>query len=141
MSPNLSRYDNILDIAKELPIDLLNAMKIEKDISCRHVGRCTYGSPIDVELNDMIPRDANGAMIPLKENLGRHFLYARYDVDLSEEGLTGLGLKGIDYRDIAKMDAVEHIDDFKRIGEAAGREVDIHKHFGQFAVTENFWTS
>ncbi len=137
-APNFSRYDNILDIAKELPLNLLNTMKVEKDISCRQIGRCTYGAKIDRELGDMIPKDAAGSPISLDQNLGRHFLYARYDVELTDEALAALGLH-IDASNLEQMDAVAHIDDFKRIGETVGKEVDVTKHFGNFATKENFW--
>ncbi len=139
-SPNMTRYDNILDIAKELPLNLLNTMKVEKDISCRQIGRCTHGAPIDNELHDMIPRDEKGNKIPLSTNLGRKFLYARYDVELTDENLALMGLNDIDYSDVAKMDAVDSIKDFELIGSKLAQEVDVRKHFGHFAVKENFWS-
>lgn len=140
ISPNYGRYNTIVDLAKDVPGDLLNAMKIDKDISCRHVGRCTFGDPIDEELGDMIPRDLSGQQIPLSNDLGRQFLYARYDVDLSENGLADLGLRNIN-KDIAALDAVENINDLKRIGEELAKRVDVRQQFGQFATKENFWSN
>lgn len=127
------RYSNVLDVATKLSPNLLSTMSIEKDMSCRHVGRCTYGAPIDREVQDMIPREGN-KLIPLDEDLGRAFLYARYNADISEEGLKKLGLPDIEASNVQKMDSVEFISDLKKIGEAAGQEVDVQKHFGDFST-------
>ena len=136
--PNYSRYDNILDIAKELPLNLLNTMKVEKDISCRQIGRCTYGGIIDRELGDMIPKDEEGNPIPLDHDQGRQFLYARYDVEITDASLEAMGLSHIDPSDLEQMDAVEHIDDFKSIGQELAKEVKVKEHFGDFAREGNF---
>ena len=134
-APNLGKYeadDTFLSGVASLPSNLLYAMLVEQDINCRTVGRCTYGAPIDGELGDMIPRE-NGEKIPLSKDLGRHFLYARYNVELTNEGLDELGISGIDPKDLRKMDSVEHIDKLKRVGTAAGEQQVSLDHLGPFA--------
>ena len=82
------------------------AMQVDQDISCRTVGRCTFGAPLDRELMDLVPRELKDGMtleecyaarkIPLTSDLGRHFLYARYNADLSHIGLNELGFPDVD---------------------------------------------
>ncbi len=138
IAPNMSRYDHALDIAKELPMNLLNTMKIEKDITCRHIGRCTYGHVIDRELDDMIPRDESGTKIPLSTDLGRQFLYARYDAELTDENLEALGLPHVEYNKVSKIDAVDSINELEAIGNAIGKKVKVASHFGPFIANEHF---
>ena len=138
IAPNPGRYDNIFEVATQLPMNLLNTMKIEQDINCRQFGRCTHGAPIDIELGDMIPR-SKGQPIPLDEDLGRDFLYTRYDVEINQQSLNNFGLTEIDARDVEKMDAVKSIPHFKQIGKAAAAQVNVMNHFGNFASAAHFW--
>ena len=90
---------------------------------------------------DLVPRQwvAGGTMeqalaapeIPLSTDLGRRFLYARYNADLSRRGLTSLGFPNVDPASIQKMDAVENIEPLLEIGRAAGKGVRA-AHFGSF---------
>ena len=48
---------NIVSTVASLPGALMYAMQVDQDISCRTVGRCTYGAPLDRELLDLVPRD------------------------------------------------------------------------------------
>ena len=62
--------------------------QVDQDINCRVVGRCVHGAPIDRELGDLIPRRVEGdekKEVPLSEDLGRAFLYARYNAELSSD--------------------------------------------------------
>ncbi len=55
-----------------LPGVLMGGAAIDQDINCRAIGRCVFGEPIDRELGDMIPRQADpltGAVVPLEERL------------------------------------------------------------------------
>ena len=118
-------YKNIANTLKNLPVNLMHTIQVEQDINCRTVGRCTYGAPIDRELGDMIARE------PLSQDLGRHFLYARYNADIDAEGLEKLNLSDIDPKAVAQLDSVDHIDDLRRIGRAAAKNIDL-AHFGSF---------
>ena len=124
---------NLISNVAGIPGALMNGAQIDQDINCRAVGRCVYGAPIDRELGDMIPLRGD-APIPLDEDLGRAFLYARYNVDLSREGLDALGLPDVDPKKVSRLDSVEFLGDLGRVGRAAAREVRM-EDFGRL-VTE-----
>src|SRR5262249_12391092 len=126
-----------------IPTALMYGAQVDQDINCRTVGRCTYGDEIDRELLDMIPRQGgvqgsveerrNAKHLSLDEGLGRAFLYARYNVDLSDGGLTQLGFGGIDTGSVRRMDNAtpQNIEMLDKIGTAAGKQVK-EEHFGTF---------
>lgn len=133
---------NLVSNLAGLPGDLMYGIQIDQDTSCRFVGRCTHGAVIDRELYDLTCRDAergssmekwlNAPHVPLSQDLGRAFLYARYNADLSREGLDNLNFKNVRPEEVQKLDSVEHMDDLLRIGRAVGeREVRL-EHFGSF---------
>jgi hypothetical protein len=95
-----------------------------------HLGK-TDGAPLDREIGDMIPRDGDGRPIRVSEDLGRQFLYARYNADLSAQGLAALGLPGINPAHVQKLDSIEYIDDLRRVGQKVAAEIEI-EHFGDF---------
>ncbi len=125
-------YDNLLEAAKGLPNNLMYAMQVDQDINCRTVGRCCYGAPIDRELKYMIPMDSEGNVIPLDQDTKRHFLYVRYNADLSREGLNELGLVDIDDSHVREMDSVKYISDLETVGKATGKAQVKMEHFGSF---------
>ncbi len=124
-------YNNLLDAAKGLPNNLLYAMQVDQDINCRTVGRCTYGASIDRELKFMTPMDSDGKIIPLTNNTNRHFLYARYNADLSREGLDAAGLGHIDSGHVREMDSVKYIDQLREVGKKTSEQISMD-HFGSF---------
>ncbi|HEY4959236.1 MAG TPA: hypothetical protein VII29_00135 [Terriglobales bacterium] len=136
-SPNMNIVSNVAGI----PGGLMNTIQIDQDINCRTVGRCTYGAHLDSEVMDLVPRQVHEGMtrdeyyaappIPLSTDLGKRFLYCRYNIDLSSKGLGALGFPKVDSASIQKMDAVENIPALTEIGIAAGRQVDA-AHFGPF---------
>jgi len=126
-SPGRNAVSNLAS----LPGALMYGASVDQDVNCRTVGRCVYGAQIDRELGDLIPRDGEGAPVPLSEDLGRAFLYARYNVELSSRSLNELGLGDVDPSKVGKLDSVEHIDDLRRVGRRLAREVDL-AHFGPF---------
>jgi hypothetical protein len=73
--------------------------------------------------------------VPLSTDLGRGFLYARYNVDLTVEGLKALGFAAadVDPATAQKMDKADkaHIDLLLKIGAKAALQVDA-RHFGPF---------
>jgi hypothetical protein len=123
--------DNLLENVANIPAALMYGAQVDQDINCRMVGRCVYGDIIDRELGDLIPRDAEGNVLPLSEDLGRAFLYARYNADLSSPWLNKVGLGDIDPSKVSKLDSVDYIDDLRRVGRRVGEEVKI-EHFGPF---------
>src|SRR5580692_10244311 len=132
---------NIVSTVAGLPGSLMYSMLVDQDISCRTVGRCTFGTTLDHELMDLVPRNITPEMtlqqgyaapkIPLTRDLGRSFLYARYNADLSPAGLTNLGFSKVDAASIQKMDCPSNIPALLEIGQAAASEVQL-EHFGSF---------
>jgi hypothetical protein len=121
------------------PAALMYGAQVDQDINCRTVGRCLHGAPIDRELGDLIPRieeDGTAKEIPLSENLGRQFLYARYNAELSARWLSAHGLGDVDAAKVAQLDSVERINDLIRVGQALAEEVKpehfVLERFGQF---------
>ena len=125
--PNLGLIENVAG----LPSALMYAAMVDQDTSCRFIGRCVHGAILDREVGDMIPRDAGGKEIPLTRDLGRRFLYARYNADLSREGLNAMGLPDIKPKNVQKLDSVDYIDDLRRVGRKVAEEIKL-EHFGSF---------
>lgn len=128
IEPIISRFRSgmpIIRTARYVPPMLMRGAAVENDLACRILGRCAYGPPIDREV---------GAMIPA-EPTSRHFVYARYDVGLSPEGLKALGVS-LSCEKLV-MDNVRALPDFVRIGEAAAQQVDMPTHFPQFVTGED----
>ena len=121
------------------PAALMYGAQVDQDTNCRVVGRCIHGAVIDSELWDLIPRRGDsreGEKIPLSENLGRQFLYARYNAALTAKWLSDRGLGDVDPSNVAQMDSVKYIADLVRVGQKLAEEVEL-KHFaldrfGQF---------
>jgi hypothetical protein len=119
----------------------MHGIQVDQDTNCRIIGRCTYGEPLDREIRDLMCRDASedcsmeewlkADSKSLEQDLGRAFLYARYNADLSRAGLTKLGLSYIDPEKVQKLDAVDQMDNLVKIGTAAAEQIDL-KHFGSF---------
>ena len=108
------------------------AMQVDQDINCRTVGRCTFGAPIDRELKDMIPLDKDNNILPLSQDSKRHFLYMRYNADLSQEGLYKLNLGDINSDDVREMASVKYIDQLQTVGKAAADSQVALDHVGSF---------
>jgi hypothetical protein len=111
--------------ARAIPAALMYGAQVDQDINCRTFGRCVYGDSIDSEIGDLIPKD------PLSKDLGRAFLYARYNVDLSQKSLVKLGLGDIDSEKVSQLDSVGALGDLSRVGKRLAEEVQI-EHFGPF---------
>ena len=136
---------NMLSTGVSIPGALMYGSLNDQDINCRAIGRCTYGDVIDRELLDMVPREGpdEGSLqqrlarprVPLKKDLGRRFLYARYNVDLTESGLSRLGFDNVSPDTAKKMDKAdpEHIELLLKIGASAAAQVSVRDHFGSLA--------
>ena len=84
--------------------------------------------PVDSEILQVFEADGD---CTVTRDLGRSFLYARYNADLSYAGLTSLGFPGVDPDSIQKMDCPSNIPALLEIGQAAASEVQL-EHFGSF---------
>ena len=118
------------------PAALMYGAQVDQDVNCRTMGRCVHGAPIDAEIGDLIPRDDAGNMVPLEQDLGRRFLYARYNAELTAKWLSDHGLGDVDASQVSKLDSVEHINDLVRVGQKLADDVKIEHfnldRFGQF---------
>ena len=111
---------------------VMNQAQVDQDMNCRTVGRCTYGPWLDLEVEDLVPSDERGEKLPLEQNLGRQFLYVRYDVELSRKGLDDLGLPDVEPELVSKLDSTEGMGDLLRIGEKLAGRIS-KEHLGPFA--------
>jgi len=111
---------------------IMNQAQVDQDMNCRTVGRCTYGPWMDLEVEDLVPSDERGEKLPLEQNLGRQFLYVRYDVELSRKGLDDLGLPDVEPELVSKLDSTEGMGDLLRIGEKLAGRIS-KEHLGPFA--------
>ncbi|HWN43272.1 MAG TPA: patatin-like phospholipase family protein [Thermoanaerobaculia bacterium] len=130
-----SQGNSILKNAANIPSALMYGAQIDQDVNCRLSGRCVYGAPIDREIGDLIPLDRSSTLdspphLPLSVDLGRNFLYARYNVELTHEGLADLGITGVDPEKVAKLDSVKSMKDLRRIGKALGEKTVDVTRFG-----------
>lgn len=124
---------------------LMFGAEIDQDINCRTVGRCTYGNIIDNELGDMVPREYPGGCcphwrerskypeVPLSTDLGKAFLYARYNPVLTDSGMRDLGFSNFNLEELQRMDLAtpENIANLGAVGRAQGERVS-RDHFGSF---------
>lgn len=131
-APTEGEYHNLLGSLKGLPTNLMYAMQVDQDINCRTVGRCTFGAPIDRELNYMIPMDKEGNIPPLTMDTKRHFLYARYNADLSQPAIDEIGLNHIVSDHVREMDSVKYISELREVGKAVAKKQVSTSHFGSF---------
>jgi hypothetical protein len=122
---------NVIGNLSNLPTELMYGIQVDQDINCRTFGRCVHGSQIDREMGDMVLSEE-------EEKAGarsgeRFFRYARYNADISKEGLTALGVGDIAPDAVAQMDAVDQIPNLRRVGAAVGqRDVKVKEQFGPF---------
>ena len=114
-----------------IPGALMYGAMVDQDTNCRLVGHCVHGAVLDREIGDMIPRSAGGDVITYRENLGRQFLYSRYNADLSREGLDKMGFKDIKPKRVQKLDSIRYISDLRCIGRKVAEEIE-PEHFGNF---------
>ncbi len=122
---------NLAGAAVQTLSALMNQAAFDQDLSCRTIGRCVAGPVLDREVKDLVPMDDAGQRIPLSTDLGRGFLYARYDAVLTTESLTALGCGDLDPSAVGKLDSVDHMDDLERVGRAVAAQISIDD-FGPF---------
>jgi len=126
-SKNLTPQEmHLIYNASHIPSALMAAALHEQDFLCRVFGRCLIGDPLDREIGDVI-----GQGIP---NVPKLFTYARYNAELSREGLNALGLPDIKPADVQQMDSVDHIAEMQQVGRAVAKVVT-SKHFAAFPPT------
>ena len=95
---------HIIYVATNTPTGLMFAAANHNDVVCRSLADVRFGRPIDRELE----RLTKG--LPIKM-----FSYARYNVELSATELEHYGVTA-DPRQLARLDAVEHVDTLMELG-------------------------
>jgi hypothetical protein len=115
---------NLIYNAGSIPSALMFAALNEQDFLCRVFGKCLAGDPLDREVGDLM-----GAASPAGQKL---FTYLRYNAELTSEGLSALGLSGIEPNNVQKLDSVDYIPDLQRIGKAIGAIKIKEEHFANF---------
>jgi hypothetical protein len=136
--PKLGQTDedpeqNVAAAAVQTLSALMNQAAFDQDLSCRTIGRCVAGPILVREVGDLSPRDDNGQRVPLSTDLGRAFLYARYDAELTAGGLTALGCSDLDPECVSKLDSVDHMDELERVGQAVANKISLDD-FGPFVA-------
>ena len=115
---------NLLYNAGAIPSALMFAAQNQQDMLCRIFGKCLEGDIIDREVGNMIDINAPGGK--------KLFTYMRYNADLSDEGLSALGLTQINPADVQKMDAVDKIKELQAVGKAIADQKVKKEHFVNF---------
>jgi hypothetical protein len=119
---------NLLYNASTIPSALMFAAQNEQDLLCRVFGKCVAGAQIDREIGDLL-----GSAGPL-DAAGKLFTYARYDAELTREGLDRLGCPKVDPDTVRKLDSVAGIEDLWQVGVGVGKTVE-PAHFAGFPAT------
>ncbi len=86
----------------------------QQDMLCRVFGRCKAGHMLDREIGDLHAEDGTIGQDKL-------FTYARYNVELSRDGLSALGLRGIDPAKVIQLDSTDHVKELSDIGKALSK--------------------
>jgi hypothetical protein len=122
---NLSPEEmNLLYNAGTIPSALMAAALHEQDFLCRIFGKCLAGDLLDREIGNVI-----GQGIP---NVPKLFTYARYNIELSREGLDALGLEHINPRNVQQIDSVDHVSEMQEVGRTLALQKVKAEHFTAF---------
>ena len=122
---NLSPEEmNLIYNAGTIPSALMAAALHEQDLLCRIFGKCLAGDLLDREVGTVI-----GQGIP---NVPKLFTYARYNAELSREGLDALGLEHINPVHAQQMDSVDHIGEMREVGQTLAEQKVKAAHFAGF---------
>ena len=122
---NLSPEEmNLLYNAGTIPSALMAAALHEQDFLCRIFGKCLAGDLLDREIGSVI-----GQGIP---NVPKLFTYARYNAELSREGLDALGLGHINPAHVQQIDSVDHIGEMQEVGQALAQQKVKAEHLAAF---------
>lgn len=116
---------NLLYTATSTPAALMFASSNQQDMLCRTLGKCVAGDPLDSELGDMIGNRSGATSVPC-------FTYARYNVDLTKQGLASIGCDKFIGRDLHRLDAINLIHELQEVGIAVAKSRVRLEHFDGF---------
>jgi predicted acylesterase/phospholipase RssA len=114
---------NILELATTLPGVLIGGSQVQQDLMCRVFGECRFGLPIDREVGDLRRSRGPGRKL---------FSYVRYNAELDDATLGGLGLGHLRAGSIRRMDAVKHMGELAEVGRAVAAAQVQAEHFAGF---------
>jgi hypothetical protein len=114
---------NILELATTLPGVLIGGSQVQQDLLCRVFGECRFGLPIDREVGDLRRSRGPGRKL---------FSYVRYNAELDDATLGGLGLGHLRAGSIRRMDAVKHIGALAEVGRAVAEAQVRGEHLAGF---------
>jgi hypothetical protein len=115
---------NLLYNAETVPGALMSAALHEQDFLCRIFGKCLAGEVLDEEVGTVIDEGIS--------NVPKLFTYARYNPELSREGLDALGLTSISPAHVQQMDSVEYLSEMQQVGQAVAKQKVSAVHFAGF---------
>jgi uncharacterized protein len=115
---------NLIYNAGCIPSALIFASLNEQDFLCRAFGHCLSGPLLDNEIGDMKEDRSFGG--------SKLFTYMRYNAELSEKGLSSLGLTGIDPNEVRSLDSIDYIEALQQIGQAVADNQVRTEHFSGF---------
>ncbi len=125
---------NLFYNVQSTPAALIRAATVEQDVLCRVFGKALptcNPSVIDTEIGGLV-----GNHVPLKDKL---FSYVRYNIELSEASLCGLGLydaekspPGIEPKSVQPLDSIAHLDELEQVGKAAAQRCVAAEDFDGF---------
>jgi hypothetical protein len=118
---------NLLYNAGSIPSALMYAALNEQDMLCRVFGECRFGAQLDREVGTLIdvPGGKPQGLVP------KLFTYARYNAELTRDGLQELRIDGIDPSHVQKLDSVKYVDELQQVGRAVAAKVE-PAHFAGF---------
>jgi uncharacterized protein len=117
---------NLLFNAATIPSALMYAALNEQDLLCRVFGDCRAGDPLDRDVGDLI-----GSAGPLARD-HKLFTYARYNAELTRQGLDALDCADVEPEIVQKLDSIAGIPDLRKVGRrVAEKKVDA-AHFAGF---------
>jgi len=124
---------HLLYNATTIPGALMYGALNQQDMLCRVFGKCLCGDPLDREIGDLIGTDTASALIgtlgPVSPKL---FTYARYNVDLTHDGLKAIDVTGVDPEQIQLMDSVQYMGELQTVGRALAAKRMKPEHFDGF---------
>jgi hypothetical protein len=119
------RQVDLLFNASNFPSVFMRGASVGQDLVCRSLARTRVGEEIDREFGAHLQ-----AVAPGGRNL---FSYLRYDADLSDESLEGLGITGHEAARLRKLDAVSAMPRLREVGRTVADRVDVKAQFADFS--------
>jgi patatin-like phospholipase len=117
---------NLLFNATTIPSALMFAALNEQDLLCRVFGQCRAGDSLDREVGDLMGSDG-----PLAGQR-KLFSYARYNAELTREGLNVLGCGDVEPDVVQKLDSIAGIPDLRKVGKKVAELKVNAAHFAGF---------